>query len=421
MIPQFKVEGGLTKDAISQFDGPVIFSQKVTSISPKGIEVNNIFLQGDATVSRNITVGIATPALAGNAGDIVFNANPTSGGYAGWVFTTNGEWQRFGGVSDTTGEMSVLFDRVGVGTTTAGTNTVQIGAGSSMVAIDSDGVGIGTTANGFSLHVNGNANITGVVTATGGFVGITNLSVAASGWTATGGGDGYYNTGLNFVGIGTSVPGYTLEVGDPAGTDVDLVVNGMTNLIGLTTVSDLVVTGILTASNVSLTSANVSAGIVTATGLQVGSAITTSSNNVGIGTSVPRSKLDVEGRTRLKTYSEHVEALTISSNVVTIDLSLANTFTLDLGSDVNSFELSNIPDDSTEFTVKITQDSTGSRAVGIDTFANASTSASIPVYWPGGGVLPIVTQAASRTDIYSFKTFDGGSTLYGFVGGQNFA
>ena len=420
-----KVEGGLTKDAISQFDGPVIFSQKVTSISDKGIEVNNIFLQGDATVSRNITVGIATPTLAGNAGDIVFNANPTSGGYAGWLFTTSGEWQRFGGVSDTTGEMSVLFDRVGVGTTTAGTNTVQIGAGSSMVAIDGDGVGIGTTANGFSLHVAGNANITGVVTATGGFVGdgsgISNLSVAASGWSATDAADGYYNTGLGFVGIGTSVPGYTLEIGDPAGTGLDLVVNTMSKFTGLTTVSDINVTGILTAANANLTSANVSAGIVTATNLQVGTAITTSSNNVGLGTASPRAKLDVEGETRLKAYSEHVEALTISSNVVTIDLSSANTFTLDLGANVNSFQLSNIPDDSTEFTIKITQDSTGNRAVGIDTFANASTSAAIPVYWPGGGVLPIVTQTASKTDIYSFKTFDGGTTLYGFVGGQNFA
>ena len=195
----------------------------------------------------------------------------------------------------------------------------------------------------------------------------------------------------------------------------------MSKFTGLTTVSDINVTGILTASNALLTDANITAGIVTATNLQVGTAITTSSNNVGLGTASPRAKLDVEGETRLKAYSEHVEALTISSNVVTIDLSSANTFTLDLSADVNSFELSNIPDDSTEFTIKITQDSTGSRAVGIDTFANASTSAAIPVYWPGGGVLPIVTQTASKTDIYSFKTFDGGTTLYGFVGGQNFA
>ena len=171
-------------------------------------------------------------------------------------------------------------------------------------------------------------------------------------------------------------------MGDPAGTGVDLVVNTMSKFTGLTTVSDINVTGILTAANANLTSANVSAGIVTATNLQVGTAITTSSNNVGsFGTASPRAKLDVEGETRLKAYSEHVEALTISSNVVTIDLSSANTFTLDLSADVNSFELSNIPDDSTEFTIKITQDSTGSRAVGIDTFANASTSAAIPVYW----------------------------------------
>jgi len=32
-----------------------------------------------------------------------------------------------------------------------------------------------------------------------------------------------------------------------------------------------------------------------------------------------------------------------------------------------------------------------------------------------------MTQTASRADIYSYKTFDGGSSFYGVVGGQNFA
>ena len=58
--------------------------------------------------------------------------------------------------------------------------------------------------------------------------------------------------------------------------------------------------------------------------------------------------------------------------------------------------------------------------MGIDTFKDSGGSA-IPVYWPGGGTLPEVTQTASKTDIYSFMTFDGGSSLYGVVGGQNFA
>ena len=34
------------------------------------------------------------------------------------------------------------------------------------------------------------------------------------------------------------------------------------------------------------------------------------------------------------------------------------------------------------------------------------------MYWPSG-VVPIVTTTADKTDIYSFKTFDGGGSLYG--------
>ena len=418
-----KVEGGPTKNAVSEFSGPVVFGEKVTSTSTKGLEVNNLFLQGSATISRNVTIGVGTPSLAGNPGDVVFNANPTSGGYAGWVFTTNNEWQRFGAVSDVTSEYTPIFDKVGVGTTSPGENTFQVGSGSSMVAIDSDGVGIGTTANGYALHVIGGTNIVGTITATGfdgDGSGLTNLNVSASGWSPTDAADGYYNNDLAFIGIGTSTPGYTLEVGDKGDTGLDLVVNGMTKLTGLTTVSDINVTGILTASNANLTSANVSAGIVTANNIQVGTALTTASNNVGIGTAVPRVKFDIEGAARFKTYSEHVEALDISSNVVTVDLSKAQSFTLSTDEDINYFTLTNIPSGSTAFTIKIAQDSTGNRAVGIDTF-KTSGGTTIPVYWPGGGVVPIVTQTADRTDIYSFKTFDGGSTLYGVVGGQNFA
>ena len=40
--------------------------------------------------------------------------------------------------------------------------------------------------------------------------------------------------------------------------------------------------------------------------------------------------------------------------------------------------------------------------------------------WPGG-VVPTVTNVAGKTDIYSFMTFDGGTTIFGVVGGQNFS
>ena len=85
---------------------------------------------------------------------------------------------------------------------------------------------------------------------------------------------------------------------------------------------------------------------------------------------------------------------------------------------VTQFTVLNAPTGSTSFTIKITQGSSA-YSVDIDTFKNGGGS-TIPVYWPGGGVLPIVTQIAGRTDIYSFKTFDGCSSLFGVIGGQNF-
>ena len=95
----FVVDGGDSRDILSQFNGPVQFSQKVTNTSDEGFEANSMFLQGNASVSRQITVGTDTPMNAGNPGDIVFNANPANGGYVGWVYTTNNEWKTFGDIS----------------------------------------------------------------------------------------------------------------------------------------------------------------------------------------------------------------------------------------------------------------------------------------------------------------------------------
>ena len=172
-------------------------------------------------------------------------------------------------------------------------------------------------------------------------------------------------------------------------------------------------------------SGQITAGIITSTNIRVGSSATTlmtSGTDVGIGTATPRAKLDIEGHTRFKTYSEVTDATSISSNVVILDLSKAQTFTLTADAAVNSFTLSNIPSGATSFTIKIVQDSSTAYGVGIDTFKNSSGTA-IPVYWPGG-VIPYVTRSTSAVDVYSFKLFDGdnatSSGLYGVVGGQNF-
>jgi len=426
-----RVEGGTDGTLISEFDGPVIFNQKITSNAPDGIEANSIFLQGDATVSRKYTVGVTQPTVSGNPGDIAYYADPNRGGYVGWIYTLENDWYRFGNISISETENHMIFDRVGIATTSAGTDTFRIGAGSSLFSVNATGgVGIGTTANQYKLNVNGNTNIGGTITASyfsGDGSSLINLNAAALGWTQITG--GIYNTALNNVGIGTSVPRFNLELGAVGSSSTSLHVNGTSTFIGLVTTGNVVVGGMLTSTSFRLdgSSSNIRAGIITTTTLNVGTGgtiLTTSGSNVGIGTTVPRAKLDIEGHTRLKTYSENVEYLLVVANQVTIDLSKAQSFICTATSNINQFNLLNPPSASTEFTIKIDQDSTGSRTVGIDTFKD-SVNVTIPVYWPGGGVLPIVTPTANRSDIYTFKTFDGSTItsvgLYGVVVGQNFA
>lgn len=123
-----KVEGGADSNLISEFDGPVVFNNKVTSTSQKGLEVKSLFVQGDQTVSRKYTVGDSKPILAGNAGDIEFNSIPKNGGNAGWIYTTDNDWKAFGwindrlygvGISTNNGTVgfSTLLNLVGIGLT----------------------------------------------------------------------------------------------------------------------------------------------------------------------------------------------------------------------------------------------------------------------------------------------------------------
>jgi len=189
--------------------------------------------------------------------------------------------------------------------------------------------------------------------------------------------------------------------------------------------SNVYVYGVLTSTNYRLdsSSSNISAGIVTTARLVVGTSgtviTTTATQLVGIGTLTPRAKLDVEGSVKFKTYSEYIEPLTPSGGNVNIDLQKAQTFSLTVNANVSQFTLLNPPTGATSFVLKIAQDTTGGFSVGIDTFKNSSGNA-IPVYWSGGSV-PGVATTASEVDIYKFRTFDQGATIYGIVEGQRFS
>ena len=149
-----KVEGGNTGELLSQFDGPVLFNKKITSTSSEGIEANHVFIQGDASVSRKYSVGISTPTSSATAGDVVWKAEPEEGSNSGWVFTTDNEWYPFANISIDKTNQIYIFDGIGIGTTSPGNNTFQVGSGTSLIAINSNGetgIGIGTTANGYDI------------------------------------------------------------------------------------------------------------------------------------------------------------------------------------------------------------------------------------------------------------------------------
>ena len=425
-----RVDGGAEGKSASEFTGPVIFTNKVSF--SKSIEAAMVYLQGDSTVSRLHTVGIATPVTAGTPGDIVYFESPDEGKYLGWVYTTANEWRRFGNVSLSADADQYLFDEVGIGTTSFGDSALRVVSGSSMFDVSDDGVGIGTTANGKRLRVIGDTEFTGnvrvgVITGAqfhGDGNNLTNLNASATGWeqVASGLGTGIYNSALTNVGVGTTIPRFNLHLGGPGFARTALFVEGNSIFHAGIAASDLTV-GVITANNFRLNNSStghINAGIVTTGDLIVGTSgtiITTSSGQIGFGTVAPRSPVDVESRLRLKSYHEAVDSVSSASNNVNIDLSRAQNFTLTTTENVSQFTLLNTPDEVTTFTIKIVQGSTG-RNVGIDTFKNSGGTL-IPIYWPGG-VLPVVTVGAGKSDIYSFKSFDGCSTLYGVVGGQNF-
>ena len=389
-----KVEGGPDNKVVSKFNGPVIVNNKLTVNSPRGFETNNIFIQGDATVSRNYTVGIATPALAGNPGDVVYNANPTSGGYLGWVYTVENSWRRFGDVSTATSTFKAIFDTVELATTSAGECALKVGSGTSLVCADNDGVGIGSTANGFRLRVVGESRFSGSIVATaftGDGSGLTNLandSLFAA--VPSGIGTGISPIGALNVGIGTTRPldDVNLTVGAVGSSGTTMHVFSEAKFAGIATVNNLTVTGFSTVVgnfDIQNSSGQINAGIITATTLNVGLAGTIISTNVGfgsvgIGSTQPTAMLDIDGHTKFKTYSESVTSPSIVSNEVTLDLSTAQSFTITASDDINAFVLTNAPSGSTSFTVKILQDSTGGHSVGIDTFKDSGGTA-ISVYW----------------------------------------
>ena len=136
--------------------------------------------------------------------------------------------------------------------------------------------------------------------------------------------------------------------------------------------------------------------------------------NASLGTYVQKSGDTMSGTLKIKGFTESVGALTASSaGTLNLDLSLGNTFPIDLKANVSGFTTSNLPPESLSITVFITQ--------GTSPFTVAWTIDTLSIKW-ANNLPPTMTTTAGKTDVFAFTKIGTGANTkwYGFNGGQSF-
>jgi hypothetical protein len=152
-----KVDGGNDKNTVSQFDGPVVFNNKITSNSD--IETNSILLQGEEEVSRKFSISDVKPTIVGNYGDIEFNSTPQNNENVGWIYTTNNEWKPFGWINDSLYGVGISTNGITVGLSTLINFT---GSGVEISGIYDSVSGISTLNFNVTSAFSGYSNVAGI-------------------------------------------------------------------------------------------------------------------------------------------------------------------------------------------------------------------------------------------------------------------
>ena len=109
------------------------------------------------------------------------------------------------------------------------------------------------------------------------------------------------------------------------------------------------------------------------------------------------------------TYSETSVTCSISSNILTLPLNTGNEFIVSMSANVTTCNFNNVPAGTYGFILYLVATGTAY------SFAWPSPS----VKWYPNDVAPTLTTTSGQTDTFVFVTYNGGTTWFGFVGGQN--
>jgi hypothetical protein len=108
-------------------------------------------------------------------------------------------------------------------------------------------------------------------------------------------------------------------------------------------------------------------------------------------------------------YTESYDSPTISGGTLALNLNNGSHFLVALNANVTNMTVSNVTaSKAVAFTIRFTADGTP-RTVSWPT----------GTVWPSG-VAPTMTSTNNKRDLFTLITYDGGTTWFGFVGGQNF-
>lgn len=134
----------------------------------------------------------------------------------------------------------------------------------------------------------------------------------------------------------------------------------------------------------------------------LGETAATGTGNVVLATSASLTTPQLTG------WSETVGTPSITSGTLTIDLSTATVFKVTNSANITTFTISNaVSARSNTFTLILAAN------------GSAFTQSWGSIKW-AGGIAPTLTTTNAKVDIITFVSPDGGTTWYGFVGGQSF-